>query len=161
MIPRIALGVAGLVALALGLPTGGMFVVTVVGVAALVHSVYRPGSTSPALVIVAAVVTWLATPATELHDVRLVGLALAISVVHASASLAAVVPARARVPVGLVLRWAAWATAAAFVGVGVLGAASLLPTARPGLLVTTGAVIAAALGGVLLVAFARRLVRPT
>src|SRR5256885_13163765 len=124
-----------------------MFVVTVIGLAALGHAVYRPGSTSPALVILAAVLTWLATPANELHVVRLVGLALAISVVHASAALAAVVPPRAHVPARLALRWAGWATIAAVVGVGVLGAASLLPTARTGLAGATESVRGAAVRG--------------
>ena len=155
MIPRVSVAVAGLLALALPLPTGGLLVVTVVGIVSLVFAVVRPGSASPAVVIVAAALSWLATPSGSSHVARLVGLALAVSVLHVSAALAAVVPAGGRVPTRLALRWLGWAVVAATVGVGVLGAASLLPTARTGLLVTTAAVVGAAFGGVLLVAIAR------
>ena len=156
MIPRVAVAVAGLLALALPLPTGGLLVVTVVGAVALVFAVVRAGSAAPAVVIVAAVLSWLATPSGSSYVARLLGLALAVSLLHVSAALAAVVPSGGRVPTRLALRWIGWATSAAVIGTGALGAASLLPTARTELLVTTGAVVAAAFGGVLLVALARR-----
>ena len=87
---------------------------------------------------------------------RLVGLAVAISVLHATAALAAVVPAGARVPVRLALRWVGWGLAAAVLGVGALGAASLVPRRGTALPVTAIAVVAAGLGAVLLVGLALR-----
>jgi len=157
MIPRAAVLVSGMLALALPLPTGGLLVVTVVGVVSLGLSVVRPGSAAPAVVIVAAVLSWLATTSGPSHVARLVGLAFALSVLHASSALAAVVPAGARVPTRLALRWLGWAGAAAAVGVGALGAASLLPSGGAALLpVTVLAVGAAGLGAVLVVAVAYR-----
>ena len=156
MIPQVAVAVAGLLALALPLPTGGLLVVTVVGVLSLVFAVLRPGSAAPAVVIAAAVLTWLATPSGSSHVARLVGLALAVSLLHAGAALAAVVPSGGRVPTRLALRWLGWAVVAATVGVGALGAASLLPSHTTGLPVTVIAVVASALGAVLLVSIAFR-----
>ena len=156
MIPRVAVAVAGLFALALPLPGGGMFVVTAVGLVSVVFAVARPGSAAPAMVIAAGVLTWLATPSGSMHDLRLVTLALAISVLHSGAALAALVPAHARVPTRLALRWVGWAAVAATVGVGALGAASLVPTGQLALPVTVIAVAAAGSGGALMVAFALR-----
>jgi hypothetical protein len=159
MIPRAAIVVCGLLGLGLPLPTGGILVVTVLGVIALGYSVARPGSSGPAVVIAASVLTWLATRGGAMHDVRLVALALAISVLHASAALAAVVPRHARVPARLALRWAGWAALAAAVGAGALAAASLLPAGDAALPITVFAVAAAALGAAVLVALADRVVR--
>ena len=156
MIPRVAVAVAGLSAMALSLPTGAMLVVTVVGLGALVVTIVRPGSAAPAIVIIAAVLSWLGTPSGSCHVARLVTLAVVVSVLHASAALAAVVPVGARVPARLALRWVGWALVAASVGVGVLGVASLAPNARTALPVTVVAVVAACLGAVLLVALAHR-----
>ena len=154
MIPRVAMAVAGLLALGLPLPSGGVPVLSVIGVLALAYSLLRPGSAAPAVVIVAAVLSWLATPAGAAHAARLVGLALAISIVHASAALSALVPVGARVPGPLAWRWLGWAAVATALGVGVLGAASLLPQGGGALPVTVAAVGLAALGGALAVAFA-------
>jgi len=160
MIPRVAVLVSGLLALALPLPRGGLLVVTVVGAVSLVFSVVRPGSAAPAVVIVVGVLTWLATTSGSAHEARLVGLALTVSVLHASAALAAVVPAGARVPTRLALRWLGWALLAWVVGVGALGAASTLPRGGAALLpLTVFAVAAAGFGAVLLVAIAHRRVR--
>lgn len=156
MIPRVAVAVSGLLALALPLPTGGLLAVTVVGLISLAFAVVRPGSAAPAVVIVAAVLTWLATTSGSLHNARLVGLAFAVSVLHSSASLAAVAPVAARVPTRVALRWIGWAVGAAAIGVGVLGAASLVPRQATALSVTVIAVVAAALGAVLLLAAAHR-----
>ena len=157
MMPRLAMGVAGLLALALSLPTGAVPVLTVIGVIALGYSLLRPGSASPALVISVAVLSWLATPSGAAHVARLVGLALAVSVLHASAALAALVPLHARVPGRLALRWVGWAAVATTVGVGALGAASLVPTGRTALPVTVVAVVVAGLSGAWLVTFSSKL----
>jgi hypothetical protein len=155
MSARIAVVVAGLLALALPLPIGGMLVVSVVGLVALAYSFWRPGSNGPAFVVIVAVLEWLGTPSSDVHVARLVALALALCIVHACSALAAVVPPRADVPGQLVVRWVAWAAGATAVGVGVLGAASLLPSGRMSVSVTTVAVVAAGCGGVVLVALAR------
>src|SRR3954467_8885284 len=157
MISRLAMAVAGLLALALSLPSGAVPVLTVIGVLALGYSLVRPGSAGPALVISAAVLSWLATPSGAAHAARLVGLALAVSVLHASAALAALVPLHARVPGRLARRWAGWAAVATIVGVGALGAASLVPTGRTALPVTVVAVMAAGLSGAWLVTFSSKL----
>ena len=159
MIPRGGVVVCGLLALALPLPRGGLLTVTALGLFALVFSVARPGSAAPAVVITAAVLTWLGTRSGALHDVRLVALALVVSVLRASAALAALVPRHSRVPALLALRWAGWAVVATAVGVGALGAASLLPGGDVALPVTVFAVAAAALGAAFFVAIAHRVVR--
>ena len=155
MTPRVAMGVAGLLALVLPLPSGGVHVLTVIGLLALGYSLMRPGSAGPAFVIMAAILSWLATPAGSLHALRLVGLALAISVLHASAGLAALVPRHARVPGGLALRWVGWAAVTTTVGAGALGAASLISTSGTTLPVTVAAVALAAIAGAVAVASAR------
>lgn len=156
MIPRLVVAVAGLLALVLPLPRGGVLVVTVVGLVSLVFAVVRPGSAAASVVIAAAVLSWLATPPGSSHLTRLVALAFAVSLLHVSAALAAVAPSGGRVPTRLALRWLGWALVAGVVGVGVLGAASLAPDTRAGLPLTVIAVVAAGLGAALLVAVAHR-----
>jgi len=156
MTRKVVLAVAGLLALGLPLPTGAALVLSAVGLTALAYSIARPGSTGPTIVIGAGVLSWLATPAGDLRVARLVAMALAVTVVHSVAALSALVPSGARVPAGLLLRWSLWAAAATAVGVGVLGAASVLPATRTSLTVTALAVVVAGLGGVLVVAVARR-----
>jgi hypothetical protein len=130
VIPRIALAVAGLAALVLPLPRATPLgvVLLLTGLVALGYAVLRPGSPGPALVIVTAALAWLATPDGPDRTARLAALALAVALVHSSAALAAVLPLRAGVPAGLLLRWAGWTAAATAVGGGVVAAASLLPT---------------------------------
>lgn len=129
MIPRIALVAAGLAALALPLPApdllgGGL---TVIGLIALGLAVVRPGSTAPAVLIAAAALSWLSTPDGGQHGIRLAGLALALAVVHTSAALAAVVPVRARIPAGLLARWAGGTVVATAVGAGLVAGVGAIP----------------------------------
>lgn len=143
MTPRVALVVAGLAALALPLPSATILGIglTGAGLVALWVSVTSPGSTGPALLIGAAALSWV----TSRHDdswPRLVALALALAVVHSAAALAAVVPAGARVPARMSLRWAGWTGAATAGGVLVAAAPGLLPAAPFPVLVTVLAVLA-------------------
>lgn len=149
MIPRVALGVAGLAALALPLPGAQPLGVglTLLGVLALARSLRQPGSTGPAAVIAAAALSWLSSPGGQMHDVRLVALALALAVVHSSAALAAVVPPRSRVPGPLLARWAGWTVAATAAGVAAVEVPSLLHR-TPGPVPITVAVLLA-VGGCL------------
>src|SRR3954447_12891506 len=157
MIPRLAMAVAGLLALALSLPAGAVPVLTVIGGLSLGYSLVRPGSAGAALVLSVAVLAWLATPSGSAHTARLVGLALAVSVLHASAALAALVPLHARVPGRLALRWVGWAAVATTIGAGALGAASLVPTGRTALPVTVVAVVVAGLSGAWLLTIVSKL----
>lgn len=146
MIPRLALVLAGLAALVLPLPApdllgGGL---TLIGLLALGISAVRPGSTAPAVVIAAAAVSWLSTPDGDGHAARLAGLALALALVHASAALAAVVPARARVPLGLAARWAGWTAAATALGAGLMAGVSRFPASAGPVWPTVVAVLAVA-----------------
>ena len=147
--PRIALAVAGLAAIVLPLPRatplGVLLVVT--GVVGLGYSLLRPGSTGPALVITTAVLAWLDSPDGPGRTARLATLALAVALVHSSAALAAVVPLRAAVPAGLLLRWAGWTAAATAVGGGAAAAASVLPATAPPVPATVVAVLAVAAAG--------------
>ena len=138
MIPRGALAVAGLLALAAPLPAPTILGLTVTGagLVALWYSVDSPGSGGPAVLIALAAVSWLATSADHHHTLRLVTLALAVAVVHSSAALAAVVPVRAALPAALLLRWAGWTVLAPALGAGALAAASLLTAPDVGAPVT-------------------------
>jgi hypothetical protein len=88
-------------------------VLSLTGLAALGCSVARPGSGAAAVLIAAAALTWVDTPPGRQHLARVAALALAVGVgvVHSSAALAAVVPARGRIPVTALLRWAGWTAA--------------------------------------------------
>ncbi|SDX82981.1 hypothetical protein SAMN05661080_01358 [Modestobacter sp. DSM 44400] len=148
MSPRVALVVAGLAALALPLPSPTILgiALTATGLVALTVSATSPGSSGPAVLIVAAALSWLTSP----HDdsvPRLVILALALAAVHSAAALAAVVPSSARVPGRLTLRWAGWTAAATAGGVLVTALPGLLPAAPPPVLVT-GAAVGALLSAV-------------
>jgi hypothetical protein len=135
VIPRSTVLAAGLAALALPLPAATVLGValTLTGLIALGLSVVRPGSAAPAVLIAAAALSWLSTPAGHGHAVRLVALAFALAVVHSSAALAAVLPARAAVPAGLLLRWAGWTAAATALGAGlVAGIPAVVAAAPPG-----------------------------
>jgi hypothetical protein len=150
MSARVAVAVAGLLALALpGGPAGPVgLVLAAAGLLALVTSVLYPGTTAPAVLITVAALSWLAGDHTG-AAVRLPALALAVAVVHSAAALAAVVPAQARVPRPLLLRWAGWTVAATVAGLLVVGGTALFPPAAA--VPTTGAALAvlgaAVLGG--------------
>ena len=154
MIPRAALLVAGLAALLLPAPALTILGIglTVVGLVALGAAVLQPGSAAPAVVIAAAALSWLAGPSSG--GLRLAALALAVSLVHASAALAAVVPAGARVPAPVLLRWLSGATAAAAAGVAVVVVAEQLGGRAAPVLPTV--VVLALLGAGLLAALAVR-----
>jgi len=146
MIPRAALLLGGLGALALAFP-GATFpgiALAGVGLAALAVSIVNPDSAAPALVIGAAAVSWL------LHGpggglLRLVGLALALAVVHFAAALGSFTPVRAWVDRGVLLRWAVRCAAASAGGVLIVAASGALPeTPSPA---WTAAVAAVALAG--------------
>lgn len=145
MIPRAALTVAGLAALALAFPGVEPVAVALalVGVVALAVAVLRPWSEAPALVIAVAVASWLL--AGESAGVaRCVGLAAALSAVHFSASLAAVVPPRAALDRGLLLPWALrWAGTSAGGVVLVLATAALPRTPAPAATALAAAVVIA------------------
>lgn len=147
MSPRVALAVAGLVALALPLPAPTILGVGVTGagVLALGYSVARPGSTAPAVVIAAATISWLVTPPGHLQAGRLALLALAVTVVHSAAALAAVVPPRGRVPAAVLGRWGAWTAGAAGLGIAVVAATALPSGAVPPGPVTVAALAALAI----------------
>ena len=144
---RIALGLAGLAALALPLPAptvlGGGLVV--IGLVALALAVLRPGSGAPAALLAAVALSWLSTPAGHVHDLRLGALALALAVVHSSAALAAVVPVRARIPAALALRWLGWTAVSTGLGIAAIVGASALSVALPPVPVTIAAVLAVGL----------------
>ena len=133
MIPRAALTVSGLGALALAFPGGGPLAValTLVGVVSLAVAVVRPSSEAPALVIAVAVAAWLLLG--ESAGLRCAALAAALSAVHFSAALAAVVPPRAaldrRLLLPSALRWAGTSAA----GIVLVVATAALPrTPAPG-----------------------------
>jgi hypothetical protein len=151
VIPRAVLGAAGLAALVLPLPpaTPAGVLLTLTGLVALGFSVLRPGSGGPAVVIAAAALSWLAADGGRLPVGRLAALALALALVHSSAALAAVVPARAPVPAALLLRWAGWTVAATAVGGAAVAAAALLPATAPPVPATLVGVVAVAAAGVL------------
>jgi hypothetical protein len=149
MTPRIVLAVAGSSALVLPLPALTMLGVglTAAGLLALLHSLRRPGSNGPLVLITAAATSWLATPDDHQHLLRLGALALAITLVHSSAALAAVVPTRAGVPVPVGLRWGGWSAAATAVGCSAVAGAALLPSGGAGILLTGTAVLTVATAG--------------
>jgi len=128
VIPRIALLLGGLGALALAFagPTASGVVLTVLGAGALLLAVAQPGSAGPAVVIGAAAAGWLLRGA-DGGLLRLVGLALALAVVHFSAALAAVTPVGAWIDRGVLTRWALRCAATTAVGVLVVVATGLLP----------------------------------
>ena len=128
MIPRVALTVAGLGALALAFAGSGPLAValTVVGVACVAVAVVRPSSAAPALVIAVAVAAWLLGG--ESAGLRCAALAGALSAVHFSAALAAVVPPRAALDRRLLLPWVLrWAGTSA-AGIVLVLATAVLPT---------------------------------
>jgi hypothetical protein len=149
MIPRIVLAVAGSSALVLPLPglTILGFGLTAAGLLALLHSLSQPGSYGPLVVITAAATSWLVTSGDQQHVLRLGALALAVTLVHTSAALAAVVPTRAGVPAPVALRWGGWTAAATVVGCGAVAGAALLPSDGAGIAPTGTAVLAAAAAG--------------
>jgi hypothetical protein len=149
MTPRIVLAVAGSSALVLPLPALTPLGVglTAVGLLALLHSLRQPGSHGPLVLITAAAASWLVTPDDHQHLLRLGALALAVTLVHSSAALAAVVPTRAGVPAPVALRWAGWSAAATAVGCGAVAGAALLPSDGAGILPTVTAVLAASAAG--------------
>jgi hypothetical protein len=153
MTPRIVLAVAGSSALVLPLPELTILGVglTVAGLLALVHSLSRPGSYGPVVLITVAATSWLATPDDHQHLLRLGALALAVTLVHTSAALAAVVPTRAAVPAPLALRWGGWSAAATAVGCSAVAGAALVPSGGAGILLTVAAVLAATAAGSVLV----------
>lgn len=140
MTPRIALAVAGLAAVVLPLPSPTILGIglSAAGLVALWVAVASPGSPAPAVLIGAAALSWL-TSGSSGWGVRLVALAVAVTVVHSAAALAAVVPARSRVPAGLAVRWAGWSLAAAAGGVLVVAATGWLPAAPSPVLATVAA----------------------
>jgi hypothetical protein len=146
MTPRIVLAVAGASALALPLPALTILGVglTVAGLLALLHSLSRPGSNGPLALIAIAATSWLVTPDDHQHLLRLGALALAVTLVHSSAALAAVVPTRAGVPARVALRWGGWSAAATAVGCSAVAGAALLPSGGAAILLTATAVVAAA-----------------
>jgi hypothetical protein len=154
VIPRAALLVGGLGALALAFPgpTVSGVALTAIGVAAVAVSIANPDSAAPALVIGMAAVDWLLRgPGGGL--LRLVGLALALAVVHFSAGLGAVTPFGAWVDRGVLLRWALRCAATTAGGVLVVAATGALPaTPAPAwtAAVAALALAAAALAGRLL-----------
>jgi hypothetical protein len=129
VIPRIALLLCGLGALALAFPgpTAPGVVLTAVGAAALAVSLAQPDSAAPALVIGAAATDWLlrgpdgGTP-------RLVAVAAVLAGVHFSAALASFAPPRAWVDRGVLLRWTLRWAATTAAGVLVVAATELLRT---------------------------------
>jgi hypothetical protein len=148
MSPRVALAVAGLAALALPAPALDIagIVLTAIGLLTLGGAVLHPGTTAPAMLIALAALSWLASDAGGVA-VRLPALALALTVVHSAAALAAVVPARSRVPRALLLRWAGWSLLATVGGAAAVGVTGLLPAAAPvPLTVAALAVLGAAAG---------------
>src|SRR5690606_29804132 len=143
MTPRIVLAVAGSSALVLPLPALTVLGVglTAAGLLALLHSLRQPGSHGPLVLIAAAATSWLVTPDDHQHLARLGALALAVTLVHTSAALAAVVPARAGVPAPVALRWGGWTVAATAGGCGAVAGAALLPSGGAGTLLTVTAVL--------------------
>lgn len=154
MIPRIALLLGGLGALALAFagPTVPGVMLTALGAGALLLSVAQPESAAPAVVIVAAAAGWL------LHGadgglLRLAGLALTLAVVHFSAALAAVTPVGAWIDRRVLARWALRCAATTAGGVLVVVATGALPeTGAPAWTAAVAliALAAAALAGRLL-----------
>jgi hypothetical protein len=86
--PRPVLLGGGLAALALAFPgpTPGGVALTVLGLAALWPAVARPGSQAPALLLGVVLVRWL-TAGAGAGALRLVGLVVAVAVVHFAAAL--------------------------------------------------------------------------
>lgn len=128
MIPRAALVVAGVAALALAFPGFAPLgvAVTLVGLACLAVAVVRPWSEAPALVIAAAVAAWLLAGG-SVGVVRCVGLAAALCAVHFSSALAAVVPPRAALERRLLVPWALRWAATSLGGVVLVLATATLP----------------------------------
>jgi hypothetical protein len=154
VIPRIALLLGGLGALALAFPgaTAPGVVVTALGAGALLLSVAQPDSTGPAVVIGAAAAAWLLR-GTDGGLLRLGGLALALAVVHFSAALAAVIPVGAWIDRGVLARWALRSVATTAAGVLAVVATGALPeTGAPAWTAAVAllALAAAALAGRLL-----------
>ncbi|MBJ7452659.1 MAG: hypothetical protein JHC71_11310 [Blastococcus sp.] len=149
MTPRIVLAVAGSSALVLPLPALTILGVglTAAGLLALLYGLSRPGSHGPVVLIAAAATSWLVTPDDHQHLLRLGALALAVTLVHTSAALAAVIPTRAGVPAPVALRWGGWSAAATAVGCSAVAGAAVLPSGGAGILLTVTAVLAAAAAG--------------
>jgi hypothetical protein len=128
VIPRAAVVVAGLAALALAFPGAGPLGVALVlvGLAALAVALVRPWSEAPALVIAAAVAAWLLGDGSA-GVLRCAGLAAALCAVHFSAALAAVVPPRAALDRRLLLPWALRWVATSAVGIVLVLATAALP----------------------------------
>lgn len=133
MIPRAALIVSGLAALALAFPGAGPLGVAlaVVGLACLGAAVLRPWSEAPALLIAVAVATWLFA-GDSAGLLRCSGLAAALCAVHFSAALTALVPPRAALDRRLLLPWVLrWAGTSVGGVVLVLATAALPRTPAP------------------------------
>jgi hypothetical protein len=153
--PRPVLLGGGLAALALAFPgptTGGV-ALTVLGLAALWPAVTRPGSQAPALLLGVVLVGWL-TAGADAGALRLVGLVVAVAVVHVAAALAAVSPPRTPVHRLLLRRAAVRCAAGVAAGVAVVAGTGLLPpssvptwTTAAAILATTAGVLAVAVRG--------------
>jgi hypothetical protein len=147
VIPRAALVVAGLAGLALAFPGVGPLGValTVAGLATLSVAVARPWSEAPALLIAFAVGTWLLA-GDSAGLARCAALAAALSAVHFSAALAAVVPPRAALDRRLLLAWALRWAATTAVGVALVLATAALPrTPAPAATALAAVVVLAAI----------------
>lgn len=127
MIPRVALTLAGVGSLALAFPGGGPLAVALalVGGASLAVAVVRPSSEAPALVIAFAVAAWLLSGGAA--GLRCAALAAALSAVHFSASLAAVVPPRAALDRRLLLPWVLRWAGTSVAGIVLVVATAALP----------------------------------
>jgi hypothetical protein len=150
VIPRAALVLGGLGALALAFPgaTPAGVALTAVGLAALAVSLVQPDSAGPAVLIGAAAAGWLLRGPDGAG--RLVALAAALAVVHFAAALASAAPVGAWLDRAVLWRWALrWAATTAG-GLLLVAATGILPattepawTAGLALLALAGA----ALGG--------------
>jgi hypothetical protein len=150
--PRPVLLGSGLAALALAFPglTPPGVALTVLGLVVLWPAVTRPGSQAPTLLLAVVLVGWLVIGA-DAGAPRLIGLVVAVAVVHFSAALAAVTPPRTPVHRRVLRRWAVRCAGAVAGGLAALAVVGLLP-APPLPAWTTTAAVVAVTAGVLAVA---------
>lgn len=147
MTARVLVAVSGLSAVLLPGPSLDLLgvLLTVVGLAATGAAVRAPGSDGPLVAIAAAAASWWASGS---GTAALVGLTVAVSVLHAAAAFAAVVPVGAPVARDVVRAWMVRTTLTTAGGLLVVGLALLLPTGGPAVVtVLAGLAAVLVLGG--------------
>lgn len=146
LLARLAIGLAGLVALVLpGLQSWDqMDVIPLIGAPLLLASVVLPDSTAALLFLVTVSIGWLLRAPSEVGSAVVVT-GIALLVVHLASAFAGQIPSYGQVSKRALRRWLLPATVAALLGpVVAVGAALVRDAAVPGsLLVTVAALVAA------------------